>query len=154
LTSHFEGAQFFIVVCEQPPPAHWPAETNVFPVHMAALHMVPFGYFAQAPPWHFPFVPQVLMSWLGHCASAVPSPTGWQAPVSAQVLQAPQLTVPQQVPLTQFPLAQSPPAVQDMPTRFFVLQVPAGSLRALQNRPEAQSLSAWQLTLQPLVVQA
>jgi hypothetical protein len=69
--------------------------------------------------------------------------------VPAQVLQAPQLADPQQVPLTQFPLVHSLAPMQEPPLAFFAPQAPPE-----QIFPAAQSLSFWQLTLQPLVVQA
>jgi len=141
-----KGAQELdIGVTQLPAPSQVEAGVNVVPVvgQVAPAQGVPCGYFWQAPAWHLPLVPQLVVAWLTQVSagSGIPVGTGAQVPimpVSAQDWQALAQAETQQTPCAQLVDWHSDLVEQNAPFGFKPHELP------LQTFPVEQSMSAVQ----------
>jgi hypothetical protein len=116
-----------------PLPSHVFAAVCVLPAHVAPRHIVPAGYFSQAPDLQRPSVPQLACPWFVQtpCGSGWPSATAPQAPFAPlpffaveHAWQAPLHALLQQNPSTQNPLAHWSFAVQANPCMICARHAP------------------------------
>ena len=108
-----------------PAPSQLEAGVKVDPPvgQLPSAQDVPCGYFWQAPAWHLPLVPQLILPWSTHDAagSAIPVGTAVQVPiepVSAQDSQAPAQADVQQTPWAQLADRHSELVEQKAPFSF------------------------------------